>query len=484
MSKWLRDRSQAAPDPAAMHAMHAMPAMAPMSGMTGNYAAMGMATPEQMAAMAAAKGPAFDRLFLERMITHHQGARDDGRGPAQARRVGGRSGAVRIRQRRHQRAEGRDPAHDRAPRRSRRRSALKPEAGLQRRRSGDQRHAPGRLAAQADGFLRSGQPGRTAAPKPVDPKKPKPEKRKPGGDDDERVPAAQLRQHRHGLFGRSAGGRQLSRLQPLSSCGRRKTAADQLGHLPGRTRRPVDRRQPHDHVCRTEPRPRRLRAAGHQHDVSPERFRGIRIFDISDRARPSRSGRCKPAAARTPTRWFRPGKTARSSSMSRARPGPQGRGARRLRREAGDPGTALFRIDVVEIPVANPAQAARIIDRPAVFADPKSGSLAGLWRGGAHGEGTQETAAPTNVTTSPCSRPVARRRRLLGQRHHLRHRRSAEAAPDRRRVADPAFAYWHSATFNNDGTKVLFTDEWGGGARPRCRVRTRATGAPTRSTTL
>ena len=37
-------------------------------------------------------------------------------------------------------------------------------------------------------------------------------------------------------------------------------------------------------------------------------------------------------------------------------------------------------------------------------------------------------------------------------------------------VADPGFAYWHSATFNNDGTKVLFTDEWGGGTRPRCRA--------------
>ena len=31
-------------------------------------------------------------------------------------------------------------------------------------------------------------------------------------------------------------------------------------------------------------------------------------------------------------------------------------------------------------------------------------------------------------------------------------------------------AYWHSATFNNDGTKVVFTDEWGGGGRPRCRA--------------
>jgi len=37
-------------------------------------------------------------------------------------------------------------------------------------------------------------------------------------------------------------------------------------------------------------------------------------------------------------------------------------------------------------------------------------------------------------------------------------------------VVDKGFAYWHSATFNNDGTKVIFTDEWGGGSRPRCRV--------------
>jgi hypothetical protein len=37
-------------------------------------------------------------------------------------------------------------------------------------------------------------------------------------------------------------------------------------------------------------------------------------------------------------------------------------------------------------------------------------------------------------------------------------------------VVDKNFAYWHSATFNNDGTKVVFTDEWGGGTRPRCRA--------------
>jgi hypothetical protein len=37
-------------------------------------------------------------------------------------------------------------------------------------------------------------------------------------------------------------------------------------------------------------------------------------------------------------------------------------------------------------------------------------------------------------------------------------------------VADSNFSFWHSATFNNDGTKVLFTDEWGGGTQPRCRA--------------
>jgi hypothetical protein len=37
-------------------------------------------------------------------------------------------------------------------------------------------------------------------------------------------------------------------------------------------------------------------------------------------------------------------------------------------------------------------------------------------------------------------------------------------------VADSNFSYWHSATFNNDGTKLLFSDEWGGGSAPKCRA--------------
>jgi uncharacterized protein (DUF305 family) len=62
MQEWLRDRGERVPDPAAHHAMHTSHTMA------------GMASPEQMAELAAAKGTAFDRLFLERMIAHHEGA--------------------------------------------------------------------------------------------------------------------------------------------------------------------------------------------------------------------------------------------------------------------------------------------------------------------------------------------------------------------------------------------------------------------------
>lgn len=42
-----------------------------------------------------------------------------------------------------------------------------------------------------------------------------------------------------------------------------------------------------------------------------------------------------------------------------------------------------------------------------------------------------------------------------------------------RRIAaasDSNFSFWHSATFSNDGSMVLFTDEWGGGLAPRCRA--------------
>jgi hypothetical protein len=77
----------------------------------------GMATPEQMAQLAASEGVAFDRLFLELMIAHHEGRDHHGRGPARAAGLGLRPGALRVHQRRRQRPDRRDRAHERDARR-------------------------------------------------------------------------------------------------------------------------------------------------------------------------------------------------------------------------------------------------------------------------------------------------------------------------------------------------------------------------------
>nr|MDQ3078179.1 DUF305 domain-containing protein [Pseudomonadota bacterium] len=136
----------------------------------------------------------------------------------------------------------------------------------------------------------------------------------------------------------------------------------------------------------------------------------------------------------------------------------------------GDVRTALFRIDIIEIPVANPA-AARIVASPAVFADEATGRLAGLWQGGQHGgDEESQTTSITNqchdITIFPTRKLAAGACSGNGIIFDIADPRKPKRIDV---VSDPGFAYWHSATFNNDGTKVLFTDEWGGGGRPRCR---------------
>ena len=105
-----------------------------------------------------------------------------------------------------------------------------------------------------------------------------------------------------------------------------------------------------------------------------------------------------------------------------------------------------------------------------MFADPETGRLAGLWQGGDHGDDTQESSQTDqchDITVFPeggiaggaCSGNGI----IFDISDPLHPTRMDE-------VVDKGFAYWHSATFNNDGTKVIFTDEWGGGSRPRCRT--------------
>jgi hypothetical protein len=129
----------------------------------------------------------------------------------------------------------------------------------------------------------------------------------------------------------------------------------------------------------------------------------------------------------------------------------------------------LFRIEVIRVPLAAPERAA-IVSTPRVFADRATGSVSGLWRGGAHGAGTQETAETNqchDITVYPelglAAGACSGNGILLDISDVANPRRVDE-------VMDPNFAYWHSATFSNDGSKVLFTDEWGGGTQPRCRA--------------
>jgi len=207
-------------------------------------------------------------------------------------------------------------------------------------------------------------------------------------------------------------------------------------------------------------------------DISDERFRGLRIFDISELTRPRQVGAVQTCrGSHTHSVVSGPGAEGKlivyNSGISRVRDQEELPGC--FDESPGDDRTALFRIDVIEIPVENPSEA-RIIDSPTVFADPESGALAGLWRGGDHGDDTQETSRTDechDITVFPSQNLAAGACSGNGILFDISEPRSPKRIDA---VSDTGFAYWHSATFNNDGSKVLFTDEWGGGMRPRCRT--------------
>ena len=205
-------------------------------------------------------------------------------------------------------------------------------------------------------------------------------------------------------------------------------------------------------------------------DVSDDRFRGLRLFDISDLSRPVQVGAvqtCRGSHTHSIVAADDDRIIVYNSGTSRIR--DEEEMAECIDESPGDYRTALFRIDVIEIPVEDPAKA-RIVHSPAVFADPQDGTLAGLWRGGDHGDDTQETRATDqchDITVFPELGIAAGACSGNGILFDI----SDPLNPSRLdAVVDTGFAYWHSATFNNDGTKVLFTDEWGGGMMPRCRA--------------
>ena len=123
---------------------------------------------------------------------------------------------------------------------------------------------------------------------------------------------------------------------------------------------------------------------------------------------------------------------------------------------------------MIEVPIANPSQA-RIVNQPRLFASAE-GNLAGLWAGGDHGPNTQRTSTTNQCHDITVYSEIGLAAGACSGNGILMDISDPRNPKRLDYVFDKGFAYWHSATFNNDGTKVLFTDEWGGGGRPRCRA--------------
>jgi LVIVD repeat len=236
--------------------------------------------------------------------------------------------------------------------------------------------------------------------------------------------------------------------------------------------------------------------------VSKDRVRGIRVFDIADPKKPklvSNVQTCR--GSHTHTIVTQPGDTENVyiyvSGTSAVRSADELPGCADGGSE--DPNTARFRLEVIKVPLAAP-QTAAIVSSPRVFqglpvpprnpdreavdargraeaaaAAAASGAPAG-GRGGrgavpaGAGRGNATPSGPNqchDITVYPeigLAGGACGGMGLLLDIHDAAHPVRIDA------VADANMSFWHSATFNNDGTKVLFTDEWGGGGQPRCRA--------------
>src|SRR2546429_4998453 len=201
-----------------------------------------------------------------------------------------------------------------------------------------------------------------------------------------------------------------------------------------------------------------------------DRFRGVRIFDIADVKNPKQVAAVQTCrGSHTHTLVVDPNDKNNVyiyvSGTSFVRQNEELAGCSGGAPEE-NPNTALFRIDVIKVPLAAP-QDAKVISSPRVFMDPRSGAMAGLMSGETHGK---DKPTPTNqchditvysaigLAAGACSGNGI----LLDIKDPANPKR-VDA------VNDPNYAYWHSASFSNDGTKVVFTDEWGGGLGARCR---------------
>ena len=231
--------------------------------------------------------------------------------------------------------------------------------------------------------------------------------------------------------------------------------------------------------------------------ISKLRVRGIRVFDISDIRAPklvTTVQTCRGSHTHTVVR-----KAGDDGNVYIYVSGSAGvRSAEEVPGcEDGDidnPNTARFRIEVIQVPLGDPVRAA-IVSSPRIFQDlpvaPRNeersaqdqkdreaaaAAAAAAGRGG-QGRGGAGRGGPQGPPRGPnqchditvygdiglAGGACGGLGLLLDISDPVNPRRIDE-------VADANMSFWHSATFNNDGTKVLFSDEWGGGSQPRCRA--------------
>jgi hypothetical protein len=205
-----------------------------------------------------------------------------------------------------------------------------------------------------------------------------------------------------------------------------------------------------------------------------DRFRGVRIFDIADVKNPKQVAAVQTCrGSHTHTLVVDPNDKENVyiyvSGTSFVRQPEELAGCSGEAPDK-DPNTALFRIDVIKVPLAAP-QDAQVVSSPRVFIDPRTGALNGLNSGGTHGKNGLEKPSDTNqchdITVYPkiglAAGACSGNGILLDIKDPV-HPKRLDA------VNDPNYSYWHSASFSNDGTKIVFTDEWGGGLGARCRA--------------
>jgi hypothetical protein len=205
-----------------------------------------------------------------------------------------------------------------------------------------------------------------------------------------------------------------------------------------------------------------------------DRFRGVRIFDISDITKPRQVAAVQTCrGSHTHTLVVDPNDKNNVyiyvSGTSFVRQSEELAGCSGEKPDK-DPNTSLFRIDVIKVPLARP-QDAKVVSSPRIFMDPATGALNALKNAGTHSKEGLSKPSDTDqchditvysalgLAAGACSGNGI----LLDIKDPVNPKRIDA-------VNDPNYAYWHSASFSNDGKKVVFTDEWGGGTAARCRA--------------